>query len=195
MKTRISQEEINQILLQKELGDFYLAIVENRTHILTDEEYEEILERDKTIWGDNKDKVEDFFKKIETDASLPDFARNILKRITYSLAQIRQLAILTMIDDDIYDIANNKFVDLRTNQIIHFDNLTTLYDETNARIKLFTPNEEKTLKHPRVLIDVDDESPIRNYENIYSKKNGSEDLTARFLEEVSKEKIKKLIKK
>ena len=38
-----TQEELNNILLAKKLNDFYLAIIENRDVILTDEEYAEML--------------------------------------------------------------------------------------------------------------------------------------------------------
>ena len=70
MTKKYSQEELDQILLSKKLNEFYLAIIENRQELLTDEEYEEISRRDKTIYGDNKDEVEDLFKKVETDERL-----------------------------------------------------------------------------------------------------------------------------
>ena len=65
MTKKYSQEELDQILLSKKLNEFYLAIIENRQELLTDEEYEEIVRRDKTIYGDNKDEVEDLFKKLK----------------------------------------------------------------------------------------------------------------------------------
>ena len=53
------QEELNQILLSKKLNEFYLAIIENRQELLSDEEYEEIVRNDKNIYGDNKEQVKD----------------------------------------------------------------------------------------------------------------------------------------
>ena len=70
MNKKYSQEELDQILLSKKLNEFYLAIIENRQELLTDEEYEEISRRDKIIYGDNKDEAEDLFKKVETDERL-----------------------------------------------------------------------------------------------------------------------------
>ena len=64
MNKKYSQEELDQILLSKKLNEFYLAIIENRQELLTDEEYEEISRRDKIIYGDNKDEAEDLFKKV-----------------------------------------------------------------------------------------------------------------------------------
>ena len=183
MTKKYSQEELEQILLSKKLNEFYLAIIENRQELLTDEEYEEISRRDKTIYGDNKDEVEDLFKKVETDERLKEFAPDLM-RVMFSLAQVRHLAILTMIDDDVYDIGSAKFEDLKRNKIIHFDNLTTIYDESNARVRYFTPEEEPQLTQKTVLIDVDDESIIQAYETSYIYQKESKDLTSDFFTEV-----------
>ena len=183
MTKKYSQEELDQILLSKKLNEFYLAIIENRQELLTDEEYEEISRRDKTIYGDNKDEVEDLFKKVETDERLKGFAP-VLMRIMYSFAQVRHLAILTMIDDDVYNIGSAKFEDLKRNKIIHFDNLTNFYDESNARVRYFTPDEEPQLTQRTVLLDIDDESIVQSYENAHIHQETSEDLTSDFFTEV-----------
>lgn len=183
MTKKYSQEELDQILLSKKLNEFYLAIIENRQELLSDEEYEEIVRRDKTIYGDNKKEVEDLINKVQTDEHLKNFAPNLM-RIMYSLAQVRRLAILTMVDDNVYDIGSAKFEDLKRNKIIHFDNLTTLYDESNARVRYFTPEEEPQLTQRTVLVDVDDESIIQAYENAHIHQEESEDLTSDFFTEV-----------
>ena len=183
MTKKYSQEELDQILLSKKLNEFYLAIIENRQELLTDEEYEEMSRRDKAIYGDNKDEVEDLFKKVETDERLKGFAPDLM-RVMYSLAQVRHLPILTMIGDDVYDIGSAKFEDLKRNKIIHFDNLTTLYNESNARVRYFTPEEEPQLTQRTVLVDVDDESIIQSYENAHIHQEESEDLTSSFFIEV-----------
>lgn len=183
MTKKYSQEELDQILLSKKLNEFYLAIIENRLELLTDEEYEEISRIDKTFYGDNKDKTEDLFKQFETDERLKDFAP-VLMRIMYSLAQVRHLAVLTMIGDDVYNIGSAKFEDLKRNKIIHFDNLTNFYDESNARVRYFTPEEEPQLTQRTVLLDIDDESIVQSYENAHIHQETSEDLTSDFFTEV-----------
>ena len=183
MNKKYSQEELDQILLSKKLNEFYLAIIENRQELLTDEEYEEISRRNKIIYGDNKDEAEDLFKKVETDERLKDFAPDLM-RVIFSLAQVRHLAILTMIDADVYDIGSAKFENLKRNKIVHFDNLTTLYNESNARVRYFTPEEEPRLTKRTVLVDVDDESIIQAYENEHIHQEESEDLTSDFFTEV-----------
>ena len=114
MNKEYSQEELDQILLSKKLNEFYLAIIENRQELLSDEEYEEIVRKDKTIYGDNKEEVKDLINKVQTDERLKNFAPDLM-RVILSLAQVRHLAILTMIDDDVYDIGSAKFENLKRN--------------------------------------------------------------------------------
>ena len=183
MNKKYSQEELDQILLSKKLNEFYLAIIENRQELLSDEEYEEIVKKDKTIYGDKKEEVKDLINKVQTNEHLKNFAPDLM-RVILSLAQVRHLAILTMIDDDVYDIGSAKFENLKRNKIVHFDNLTTLYNESNARVRYFTPEEEPQLTQGTVLVDVDDESIIKAYENEHIHQEESEDLTSDFFNEI-----------
>ena len=153
------------------------------TRPLEIEEYEEIIRKDKTIYGDNKEEVEDLINKVQTDEQLKNFAPDLMK-VMFGLAQVRHLAILTLIDDDVYDIVSAKFENLPRNKIVHFDNLTTLYNESNARVRYFTPEEEPQLTQRTVLVDIDDESIIQAYENEHIHQEESEDLTSDFFTEV-----------
>lgn len=186
MTNNYTQDEINRILIQKNINDFYIAIIENRGEMLTDEEYNEIASKDKTIFGDNKKEVENLINEIKTNEQLKNYVPDMMK-LLFSVAQVRHLAILTMIGDDVYNIANAKFEDLKRNKIIRFDNLTSLYNEKNARVKYFTPKEEPQLTQNTVLIDVDDESIIHNYENKYINQEESEDLTFDFFKKFKDE--------
>ena len=127
--------------------------------------------------------VEDLINKVQTDEQIKNFAPDLMK-VMFSLAQVRYLAILTMIDNDVYDIGSAKFENLKRNKIVHFDNLTTLYNESNARVKYFTPEEEPQLTQRTVLVDIDDESIIQAYENEHIHQEKSEDLTSDFFTEV-----------
>ena len=186
MTNNYTQDEINKILIQKNINDFYIAIIENRGEMLTDEEYNEIANKDKTFFGDNKEEVENLINEIKTNKELKNYVPDMMK-LLFSVAQVRHLAILTMIGDDVYNIANAKFEDLKRNKIIRFDNLTSLYNEKNARVKYFTPKEEPQLTQNTVLIDVDDESIIHNYENKYINQEESEDLTFDFFKKFKDE--------
>ena len=175
MTKEYSKEEINQLLLSKKLNEFYLAIIENRQEPLSKEEYENFIRKNNTIFDYDKEPLNEHLKNF-----IPE-----LMKITYSLMQVRYLAILTMIDDNVYDIGNPGFLDLNKNKIIHFDNFTTLYNESNARIRYFTKEEEPQLKEKTVLIDVDDESIIRKYEKEHINQIESEDLTNDFFNEIN----------
>ena len=109
-----------------------------------------------------------------------------LMRVMYSLAQVRHMAILTIIGDDVYDIGSAKFEDLKREKIIHYDNLANYYNETNARIRFFTPEEEPQLQQRTVLIDVDDESIVQAYEIAHIDQEESKDLTNSFFDEVKR---------
>lgn len=185
MIKKYSQKKINQILLTKQLNEFYLAIIENRQEILTDEEYTETINREKISYGDNIEKeVDSLLSTIKANHHLKDFKKELMK-ILYSASQIRHLAILTFIDNNVYDIGNAKFVNLKRNKIIHYDNLANYYDETNARIRIFTPKEEPQLKVNAALLDVDDESIISVYGNTHVTQEESTDLTSAFFKEVN----------
>ena len=182
MTKKYSQEELNEILLSKKLNEFYLAIIQYKQELLTDNEYKRILEHE-TIDDKIKDKVEDIVKELEADEDAKDFA-DYFGRFLYSLAELRRFAVLTMIDDDFYDIIGAQFEDLKRTKIFRFDNLTTLYDESNARIRYVTPEENPQITQGTVFIDVDDESIFQTYYNKYIQQAESEDLTSDFFNEI-----------
>ena len=182
MKKKYSQDEINNILMSKKLDDFYLAIVENKGELLTDEEYKEIKEKE-ISYDNSKEMVGDLINTINSDKDLKDYTEELMK-VLFSVSQIRNSAILTIIDDQIYDIANIKFIDLNRNKIIHYDNLSNYYTNKNARVKIFSKEEIPGLNENTALIDVDSEENIHSYENSYMKQNENDDLTDKFLVEV-----------
>lgn len=89
-----------------------------------------------------------------------------------------------MINDEVYHIGNFEFVDFKRNKIIHYDNFANYYDETNARVRFFTPEEEPRLKQKTILVDVDDESIFHSYEQAHVNQEENEDLTSNFFAQV-----------
>ncbi len=193
-----SQEELNQILLYKKIEDFFIAIVENRKGILSDKEYEKIIGSDNIVYtGASKEEVENISRRFQ-DNNISENITSKLMKMLYGFSQIRRMSILTTIGDELYDIANAEFVDLKRNKIIFYDSLTNYCDKTNARTKLFTPNEEPQLKENLVLLDVDDPTKIQAFEKEHINQKGSKDLTSCFIKEARKEQQeqpKKLSKK
>lgn len=191
MTKEYSKEELERKLLEKNLEDFYLVTIENRQQLLTEEEYDAIV-KNGAIVGDNVDEVEDLIDKVKNDKRMKGYTDDFL-RAMYSWASIRHLAIVTMIDDEVYDIGNIQFIDLKRNKIVHFDRFTDFYSKDNARLKYFTPEEEPRLTEKTLLMDVDDESIIMAYEDAYVKQGDSNDLTREFFDEI-KEKANQKIK-
>lgn len=151
----------------KSLNEFYFAVIENSGEIITDEEYEKITRRNDIVYtAASKEDIDNLVEHFQANEKLKGFVPDLMKMV-YSLAQIRHIAILTMIDDEVYDIVNVEFVDLKRNKIGHYDNFANYYDETNARISFFTPEEEPQLEQKNVLVDVDDESIVYAYEQAH----------------------------
>jgi hypothetical protein len=180
-KTCLKKEEEKK-LLEKNLNDFYLVVIEKRDNILTECEYKEL--KDRCIYTDKDEEVEELFRKIQLNERIKKYKDDI-KRIIFSFAQIRHLGVVTIIDNQVYDIANLKFVDLQREKIISFENLTTIYNEDNARLKYCTKEDEPQLEEATVLLDVDDENIILNYEKEHVRQKESNDLTSKFLKEVN----------
>lgn len=184
MKENYSREELNAILLSKPLSDFYIVTIENKQdQELTEEEYQKLNSRDSVYTGVSKEEIDDLINPIKNDESLKNVSDQLF-RAFLSLAQIRHIGILTIVNGEAYDIANSEFIDLRRNKIIHYEVFTTYYDETNARLKLFTKAEEPRLQEDTILLDVDDESHIYTYEIQHINQKEDEDLTSKLLSEI-----------
>lgn len=185
MNNKYTQEELEQILLSKKLDEYYFAVIEHRDELLTEEEYDELLKRDKVINSDDQEGVEKLFNKIQTDKRFKNYASELMRAI-YSFAQIRYVAILTMVDDEVYNIGEAKYFDLKRNKIIRYDNMTSFYDESNARVRYFTPEEVPGLSKKTLLMDVDDESIYQAYETKYVNQKENDDLSGEFIKEFRK---------
>ena len=183
MNKKYSQDEINNILISKKLNEFYLAIIENRGELLTDEEYQEIKGREISYDNNDKEKIDELVNTINSDDNLKNYTDELIKTL-FSVSRIRNTAILTMIDDEIYDIANTKFINLKRNKIINYDNLTNYYSDKNARVKIFTKEEVPGLNENTALIDVDNEKIIYAYEIMHINQNENDDLSNKFFKEI-----------
>ena len=177
-----SQKELNEIILAKQLNEFYFAILENREISLTTEEYEKI-KNSEVVYDDNTKEAMGIFSEVISKSPKANEFGDFLMQTIYSLARIRQVAILTVIGDEVYDLASREFINLKRRKIVHYDNFTNYYDETNARVKIFTPEEEPSLTEDTAAIDVDEVIGYQKYENDHIEQKEREDLTAKFLAE------------
>ena len=116
----------------------------------------------------------DFVKKIAT---------NLLKQFP-CLGTARRDALITMVDDDIYNMGSpTEKIDLSKERIVRYDNVTKYYDPSTARFKLVTPSEEPRIKEATVLLETDDDVDEVNYFQ-YATGEGFTDVTAEFIAEV-----------
>lgn len=75
MENNYTQEQINEILLTKKLSDFYLATIENRPVMLTDEEFEKIMNSDPQYIADSKENIDEVFEMLKDDKRGLNFAK------------------------------------------------------------------------------------------------------------------------
>ncbi len=183
-----SQKELNEIILTKQLNEFYFAILENREISLSTEEYEKIKNSD-VVYDDNAKEAMGIFSEVISKSPKAKESGDSLMQTIYSLVLIRQVAILTVIGDEVYDVANSQFINFKRRKIVHYDNFTNYYDETNARVKIFTPEEQPLLTEDTALIDVDETVGYQKYENDHIEQEETEDLTAKFLAEAKDKNI------
>ena len=180
----INEEEFNQILLSKTTSDFYLAIIEKREGLLSEEEYLDIITNEDNIYSEaSKKDFDDIHNKIKEKEQLRNYANDIMRAL-YSVSTIRYSALITMINDRIYDIANREFLDIKRNKIIHYENMINYYDSEMAATRLVTPKQEPRLKKPTVLVDVMDITPFKEYEKTHINQEENEDLTISYINEV-----------
>ena len=106
-----------------------------------------------------------------------------LKYLSSIGVQIRRPAILTVVDNRVYNICNQRFVDLGREMIICYDNLTNYYDESNARLRYFSYDENKELSEATVLLVVDDPEIIYAWEDTHVSQEESSDLSKAFLDQ------------
>ena len=187
-----NQEKINQILLSKNLNEFYYAVVENRKTPLNDEDMAFITKK----YDNDKVDFSESAKSLEAETILENSNNNkianSLARLVFGMfASIKRVAILTMVDGEFYDLSKDEYIDFKREKIVSYDKLINYYDDTNARIRRVTQEDLK--KYPsltpdeinNVLLEYDDSSIYREYEEAHIYSNESDDLTFDFLNEVN----------
>ena len=66
LNMNINEEEFNQILLSKTTSDFYLAIIEKREGLLSEEEYQDIITNEDNVYSEaSKKDFDDIHNKIK----------------------------------------------------------------------------------------------------------------------------------
>lgn len=169
-----SQNDLNSNLLSKSMSDFYIVALRKKTLAKSDMEILDQSKLDNQVDGD----------VLSTLKKNREFA-NLLMKI--NVMSIRSSGVVTLVNDQLYDIANCEFVDLNREEIIYYSNLTNILDELEVKLSIFTPRDFPSLKENTVLLDVIDENAMNNLNNALElcRKNADDsDLTEQFLNEL-----------
>ena len=179
MNKKYSKKELDEILLSKKIDDFYFAILEVKNDNLTEDEMSKLIDS-AILVPDTEDKeLSGEFSELMKDELARMLAGMVLKAFS-NYGVTRRMAILTMVDDDVYNICRPGFIDLSKEKIIRYDKLTDYYKEDEIEIRMFSKEEDPDLEDDEVSMVFYDDSVACEYEeNVQQKEN--EDLTLEFL--------------
>lgn len=183
MSKQYTTEELNRILLNKKVKDFYFAVLENRPgKLISNKEYNKI-KTNGSDYDDQTKKVIDSVEDIINNDEKAAVYKDDIMRAFFSAATIRQSAILTFIDGKVYDIANMCFIDLTERKVVMYERIDLKYTDETARVKIFTHEDEPLLTEDTALLDVDDETPFSDFIVKNMNREYREDLSDKFLSE------------
>lgn len=195
MNKNYSQEEINEILLSKPLDEFYFATLENKKCSLTDGELLKIASSSEMICCDELDEYQkqELCDKLLMVRRKNKVAAQLVRMMLGKFVTFRKITLITMIDNNIYDINNQQFLNLHREMIINYENVSNYFNESNATLRIVKPSELPKLKQDTVLLDYCSETDFFvEYKSKHINQLSNEDLTGNFIDECNR---KKLIKK
>jgi hypothetical protein len=180
MDNEYFQDEINEIVMSKDISEFYIAIIDRKK--MSDEELYDILSRNAT----SEEEIEEL-KNLYNSAkilkmSLYDYLFELIGQIDE-----KSLAILTMIDDRIYNVPKGRFLDTDKNKIIHYEPLSNYLDSDQFSFTVVDAGIIPEITEDTALLAVTREQAeiLKNYYEKNSKQEEEYDLTEDFIEEAS----------
>ena len=177
-------EEINEIILNKNVEDFYFVILQiRRDALLTADELEESNSLSNTI--------RETKRKLDSMVSVccmiyGNMTEAEMREYLYSQAAINYMAVIIKLNDNLlYDCKNMEYVDLDKTMVVDYANANCYYDNDNARAGLVTPEENENLTKAVATLRMDDLSEYEEYKKrAYTADYTSEDLTDEFVKEI-----------
>ena len=180
MNKKYSKKELDEILLSKKIDDFYFAILEIKNDNLTEEEMSELIDKSILVPDVEDKELSNEFDELMKNELARMIAGAVLKAFS-NCGVARRMAILTMVDDEVYNVCRPGFIDLSKEKIIRFDKVTDYYKEDEIEFRIFTKEEDPDLEQDEVLMGFYDETAVCEYEKNNIQQNESEDLTLDFL--------------
>lgn len=188
--SRISQQEINDILMEKTVSDLYMVVAEKRDSSFSPSELFSILARMK-VEGKLDDLLDRAYELIEryeetNGIELNDDDRQNLLMISlqYILgnANVRHTSILTEVDNRIFDLSENDFFDIGKEKIVAYENMSTVYDEDSVRMLLIPDPLSDTGMSP--MVELDNYDILKSFLQLNSEIEEDTDETYSFISEV-----------
>lgn len=144
MNNEYTQDEINDILLEKPLDDFYFAIIEVRPEI-TDETLEFILKGENIRIDDENDRALEKYKKDLMGIRLMYrkglITKDKLKKMFSKMYIEKYFGIITMIDGKLYNVFESSFLNLDNVTILNYQNVTNYYNNSDAEVVIVSKEE------------------------------------------------------
>lgn len=180
MDNEYFQDEINEIVMSKDISEFYIAIIDRKK--MSDEELYDILSRNATSEEEIEELKDSYNSAKILKMSLYDYLFELIGQIDE-----KSLAILTMIDDRIYNVPKGRFLDTDKNKIIHYEPLSNYLDSDQFSFIVVDAGINPEITEDTVLLAVTREQDeiLSNYYEKHSKQEESYDLTEDFIEEAS----------
>ena len=172
------QENYNDIILQKPLRDFYFAYIDEKIEI-DDEQLERIISGENIIYqnisNDTLYKYETILKEKTNLYIDGKISKEELVDFVSGCYEQRYITILTMINDSLYDMCLNMFLDLNNCRVVNYVQVTDLYDNEMAK---------KSIKKGNVWIDFINLEQYQEFTKDYLEPY-DEDLTQDLINEMT----------
>ena len=178
---KYTTQELNEILINKKVEDFYIVITQElNDEFPTEERANEMLNNAEMSEDTEKNLVE---TSEEISKLLPGFAAGDINRLLFAFCEVNHRAVITKVDDEtLYDVCTFRFIDLNKEKVVRFDKLSDFYNNDNARPLLFQPEQLHGLvTEPSVTIDYDDLSAFNEHGKYAHMSYEGVDLTEEFI--------------
>ncbi len=185
----MTRKEINDIILSKKLSEFYIATLES---VFTKSDYNAYGKRRVVYGEDNKNSVatKDMIDALFNSSEEECYA--LLESILGENGLTRRVTVITLIDGNIYDIVNSRFVS-DNQKIIHYGNILKYFSENEISVGLISPYEVPGYEEETACIELDDEVMFiyEDYVNKHFSQKESEDKKEEFMREVKNKSLTK----
>ena len=196
MNNEYTQDEINEIILEKPLDDFYFAIIEVRPEI-TDETLEFILKGENIRIDDENDRALEKYKKDLMGIRLMYrnglITKDKLKKMFSKMYIEKYFGIITMIDGKLYNTFESSFLNLDNITVLNYQNVTNYYNNSDAEVVLVSKEElGEEFENDIATLWFRNAKYCYAYQNYYLPLKYDCDLTSELISEMKSKKVNRI---